>query len=46
MTLKVGTFCLVTLNWTGTLKGDEIAFERMAEGSEGQAQKFVLKRQK
>jgi hypothetical protein len=36
----------VTLNWTGTLKGDEIAFSRMAEGAQGQAQEFVLKRQK
>ena len=36
----------VTLNWTGTLKGDEIAFSRMAEGGQGQAQDFVLKRQK
>jgi hypothetical protein len=34
----------VTLNWSGTLKGDEIAFSRMPEG--GQAQEFVLKRQK
>jgi hypothetical protein len=36
----------VTMNWTGTLKGDEIAFSRMAEGGQGQAQEFVLKRQK
>jgi hypothetical protein len=36
----------ITLNWTGTLKGDEIAFKRMAEGGQGQAQDFVLKRQK
>lgn len=36
----------VTLNWAGTLKGDEIAFSRMAEGAQGQAQEFVLKRQK
>ena len=36
----------ITLNWTGTLKGDEIAFSRMAEGGQGQAQEFVLKRQK
>jgi len=36
----------VTLNWTGTLKGDEIAMSRMAEGGQGQAQEFVLKRQK
>lgn len=36
----------VTYNWTGTLKGDEIAFSRMAEGGQGQAQEFVAKRQK
>jgi hypothetical protein len=36
----------VVLSWTGTLKGDEIAFSRMAEGGQGQAQEFVLKRQK
>jgi hypothetical protein len=33
------------LNWTGTVKGDEIAFSRMAEGGQGQAQEFTLKRQ-
>jgi hypothetical protein len=36
----------VTLNWSGTLKGDEIAMSRMAEGGQGQAQEFALKRQK
>jgi opacity protein-like surface antigen len=36
----------ITLNWNGTLKGDEIAMSRMAEGGQGQAQDFVLKRQK
>lgn len=36
----------VTYNWTGTFKGDEIAFSRMAEGGQGQAQEFVAKRQK
>jgi hypothetical protein len=34
----------VTLNWSGTLKGDEIAFTRMAEGGQGQPQEFTLKR--
>lgn len=34
----------ITLTWTGTVKGDEIAFSRMPEG--GQAQEFTLKRQK
>ena len=36
----------VVYSWTGTLKGDEIAFSRMAEGGQGQAQEFVAKRQK
>ena len=35
----------ITLNWSGALKGDEIAFTRMAEGGQGQAQEFTLKRQ-
>ena len=35
-----------TFNWSGTLKGDEIAMSRKAEGGEGQAQEFVLKREK
>ena len=34
----------VTLNWSGTLKGDEIAFSRMAEGGQGEPQQFTLKR--
>ena len=36
----------MTLSWTGTLKGDEIAFSRVVEGGQGQAQEFVVKRQK
>jgi len=36
----------VTFNWSGTLKGDEIAMSRKAEGGEGAAQEFVLKRAK
>ena len=36
----------VIFSWSGTLKGDEIAFSRMAEGGQGQAQEFVAKRQK
>jgi hypothetical protein len=36
----------ITLTWTGTLKGDEIAMSRVAEGRGGQAQEFVLKREK
>ena len=36
----------IVFNWTGTLKGDEIAFSRMAEGGQGQAQEFTAKRQK
>ena len=35
-----------TFNWGGTLKGDEIAMSRKAEGGEGQAQEFTLKREK
>jgi len=36
----------VVMNWTGTLKGDEIAMSRMAQGREGQPQEFTLKREK
>ena len=36
----------ITLNWSGTLKGDEIAMSRMADGGQGQAQEFTLKREK
>jgi hypothetical protein len=35
----------VVLNWSGTLKGDEIAFSRVAEGGQGQPVEFTLKRQ-
>jgi hypothetical protein len=35
----------ITLDWSGTLKGDEIAFTRMAEGGQGQPVEFALKRQ-
>ena len=45
-TKQMGRGGEIVLNWTGTLKGDEIAFSRMAEGGQGQAQEFVLKRQK
>lgn len=34
----------ITLNWTGTLKGDEIAMSRKAEVGDAPAQDFVLKR--
>ena len=34
----------VVLSWTGTLKGDELAMSRAAEGGQGQAQTFTLKR--
>jgi hypothetical protein len=36
----------ITFTWTGTLKGDEIAMSRVAEGGQGQKQEFTLKRQK
>ena len=44
-TKQMGRGGEITLNWSGTLKGDEIAFTRMAEGGQGQAQEFTLKRQ-
>jgi hypothetical protein len=43
-TKQMGRGGEITLNWSGTLKGDEIAFTRMAEGGQGQAQEFTLKR--
>ena len=36
----------VVMEWTGTLKGDEIAFKRSVAGREGAPQEFVLKREK
>ena len=36
----------VVLNWSGTLKGDSIAFSRVAEGGQGQPVEFTLMRQK
>ena len=45
-TKQMGRGGEVTLNWSGTLKGDEIAFTRMAEGGQGQPMEFTLKRQK
>jgi hypothetical protein len=44
-TKQMGRGGEVTLDWSGALKGDEIAFTRMAEGGQGQAQEFTLKRQ-
>lgn len=43
-TKQMGRGGEITLNWSGTLKGDEIAFTRMAEGGQGQPQEFTLKR--
>ena len=43
-TKQMGRGGEVTLNWSGTLKGDEIAFTRMADGGQGQLQEFTLKR--
>jgi hypothetical protein len=43
-TKQMGRGGEVTLTWTGTLKGDEIAFSRVAEG--GQPVEFTLKRMK
>jgi hypothetical protein len=45
-TKQMGRGGEVTLDWSGTLKGDEIAFTRMAEGGQGQPQEFTLKREK
>lgn len=45
-TKQMGRGGEITFNWTGTVKGDEIAFSRMAEGGQGQGQQFTLKRQK
>jgi hypothetical protein len=36
----------ITFSWSGTLKGDELAMTRLAEGGQGQKQEFTLKRQK
>jgi hypothetical protein len=45
-TKQMGRGGEIILNWTGTVKGEEIAFSRMAEGGQGQAQEFTLKKQK
>jgi hypothetical protein len=45
-TKQMGRGGEVTLNWSGTLKGDEIAFSRMADGGQGEPQQFTLKRMK
>jgi hypothetical protein len=34
----------IVFNWTGTLKGDELAMTRVAEGGQGQKQEFTLKK--
>jgi hypothetical protein len=36
-TKQMGRGGEVTLDWSGALKGDEIAFTRMAEGGQGSA---------
>jgi hypothetical protein len=43
-TKQMGRGGEIVFNWTGTLKGDEIAFTRVAEGGQGQKQEFTLKR--
>ena len=45
-TKQMGRGGEIIFNWTGTVKGQEIAFSRMAEGGQGQAQEFTLKKQK
>ena len=44
-TKQMGRGGEVILAWTGTLKGGEIAFSRVAEGGQGQPVEFTLKRQ-
>jgi hypothetical protein len=36
----------ITMEWTGTVKGDEIAMKRSVAGREGAPQEFTLKREK
>jgi hypothetical protein len=36
----------ITMEWTGMLKGDEIAMKRSVAGREGAPQEFTLKREK
>ena len=43
-TKQMGRGGEIVMSWTGSLKGDEIAFSRTPEG--GQAQTFTAKRQK
>ncbi len=45
-TKQMGRGGEVTLDWSGALKGDAIAFTRMAEGGQGQPVEFTLMRQK
>jgi len=45
-TKQMGRGGEIVFNWTGTVKGDEIAFSRMAEGGQGEPQQFSLKKQK
>jgi len=45
-TKQMGRGGEVVFNWSGTLKGNEIAFSRMADGGQGEPQKFTLTRQK
>ncbi len=44
-TKQMGRGGEIVFNWTGTLKGDEIAFKREAEGAQFPAQEFTVKRQ-
>ena len=45
-TKQMGRGGEIVLNWTGTVKGDEMACTRAAEGGQGQSQEFTLKRSK
>ncbi len=44
-TKQMGRGGEVILDWSGTLKGGEIAFSRVAEGGQGQPVEFTLKKQ-
>jgi len=43
-TKQMGRGGEIIFNWTGTLKGDELAMTRLAEGGQGQKQEFTMKR--
>ena len=44
-TKQMGRGGEIVLNWTGTVSGSEMKMTRMAEGGQGQAQEFTLKKE-